>query len=416
MSGEKTGLQNQKHKNMLLNNQKIDPKVRLKLWEIDKIFRCPVVGMCISISEQKQLLKKTGFSTKKKSPYEIHETLVACAGTENILSRKVDNFLNRRFGWRVTPFLELGDEEFMSYFKSAFSSGEFLVALWAAAIRPEMPATFKRIIFGEIHMCMHQNGAYSMKLNQKLSEQEKKLNDLRQKSNVATRHNRSLRKENERLKENQVNLKLSLVTAKKEKKNLKEKMDRLNNFDRFSKFEQENRSLNEELKRVTGSLKKSQAQSDRLEEETRKLKSELAHLTELNLRFRKEIQEIIGEIFAANHCDKTCPSYDLCKKRILIVGGITRMESLYRQLVESSGGVFEYHDGYLKKGVRMLESRLRRADLVICPVSCNSHAACSTVKNLAKKHKKTVHMLQNSSLNAVSQAIRGNENALHTVK
>jgi hypothetical protein len=81
------------------------------------------------------------------------------------------------------------------------------------------------------------------------------------------------------------------------------------------------------------------------------------------------------------------------------------MESLYRELIESSGGVFEYHDGYMKKGVKGLECRLRRADVVVCPVSCNSHAACSIVKNLAKKHNKTVHMLANSSLSAVSQVI-----------
>jgi len=90
---------------------------------------------------------------------------------------------------------------------------------------------------------------------------------------------------------------------------------------------------------------------------------------------------------------------------VLIVGGITRMESLYRQFIEGSGGVFEYHDGYMKKGVKQLENRLRRADVVLCPVSCNSHAACSLVKNLGKKHNKPVHMLANSSLTTVSQAI-----------
>jgi phage terminase large subunit-like protein len=61
----------------------------------------------------------------------------------------------------------------------------------------------------------------------------------------------------------------------------------------------------------------------------------------------------------------------------------------------------------MKKGVKKLENRLKRADVVVCPVSCNSHAACSIVKNLAKKHNKTVHMLANSSLSAVSQALWG---------
>jgi hypothetical protein len=92
-----------------------------------------------------------------------------------------------------------------------------------------------------------------------------------------------------------------------------------------------------------------------------------------------------------------------------MVGGITKMESLYRELVESSGGIFDYHDGYMKNGIKNLESRLLRADMVVCPVSCNSHAACSIVKNLAKKHNKTVHMLASSSISAVSRVIQGEE-------
>ena len=94
-----------------------------------------------------------------------------------------------------------------------------------------------------------------------------------------------------------------------------------------------------------------------------------------------------------------------------MIGGFTRMKPFYRQLIEGSGGVFEYHDGYMKKGVRSLKSRFRRADIVLCAISCNSHAACSTVKKLGKKHKKSVHMLDRFSLSAVSHVIRteGNE-------
>jgi hypothetical protein len=82
------------------------------------------------------------------------------------------------------------------------------------------------------------------------------------------------------------------------------------------------------------------------------------------------------------------------------------MEALYRRLIENSGGVFEYHNGYLNGGARHLENRLKRSDIVICPVNCNSHAACALVKNLGKKHNKPVHMLSNFSLSAVTQVIR----------
>jgi hypothetical protein len=112
-----------------------------------------------------------------------------------------------------------------------------------------------------------------------------------------------------------------------------------------------------------------------------------------------------------NRCDAGCPSFNLCKKRILIVGGITRMESLYRELIEGHGGIFEYHNGYVKNGVKKLESSFKRADIVVCPVNCNSHAACIIVKNLGKKHRKTVCMLASFSLSSVARAILGADKA-----
>jgi len=82
------------------------------------------------------------------------------------------------------------------------------------------------------------------------------------------------------------------------------------------------------------------------------------------------------------------------------------MESLYRKIVESNGGIFEYHDGYAKGGLNSLEHSFKRADMVLCPVSCNSHAACILVKQLGKKHNKPVQMLSGAGLSAISQGIR----------
>lgn len=106
------------------------------------------------------------------------------------------------------------------------------------------------------------------------------------------------------------------------------------------------------------------------------------------------------------HCNKACPAFDLCRKRVLIVGGIERMESQYRKLVEEQGGgILEYHAGHMKGGKKQLEKSLQRADVVLCPVNCNSHGACLMVKNLAKKYCKPVHMMPNFSMSAIAGVI-----------
>ena len=88
------------------------------------------------------------------------------------------------------------------------------------------------------------------------------------------------------------------------------------------------------------------------------------------------------------------------------------MESLYRQLIEKNGGIFEYHDGHMKGGTKGLENRVRRADVVLCPVNINSHNACSVVKKMVKKHGKSVQMLAGSGLGVVSQALVEYQNGL----
>ncbi len=105
-------------------------------------------------------------------------------------------------------------------------------------------------------------------------------------------------------------------------------------------------------------------------------------------------------------CDEHCPSFELCSKRVLIVGGVERMEALYRGFIEERGGELDYHAGHTK-GLRELKQSLKRADIILCPVNCNSHGACIQVKNLAKKHNKPFYMLPNGSLHTISRLLGG---------
>lgn len=378
-----------------------------KFWEINHSFICPVIGMCLTFSEQKQILKKSGVSIKNKDPFEIHEILVSSSESDNRLSRKVDNLLNRKYGRETVHLLELSPEKFQAYFKTAFRLGDCLGVLWASAIHPQLPANIKKAIFGDIHMSMHWSGEESIKLKKMIDTQQKEIRVLQKRNGDLTDLRRSLQKEKKRNCMEKEELKISLAAARKEISRMETLLATLSINNTSSNVEQENRKLKDSLDSVMKDVEKKKFQITKLKKMTLRLSSELKLQRGEYKLFRQETQDVIGEFLELNRCDTTCPSYDLCQKRILIVGGMTRMESLYRELIEGSGGIFEYHDGYMKKGIKGLEGRLKRADVVVCPVNCNSHAACSIVKNLAKKHNKTVHMLASSSLNAVSQAIWG---------
>jgi uncharacterized protein DUF2325 len=111
-------------------------------------------------------------------------------------------------------------------------------------------------------------------------------------------------------------------------------------------------------------------------------------------------------IMAAGPLCKACSNFDFCGKKVLVVGGIDRMESSYRELVEAGGGSsFEHHTGVMKHGPQRLKNSLMRSDVVLCPVRCNSHTACRQVKKLGKKFNKPVFFLANFSLNAVERVM-----------
>jgi Uncharacterized protein conserved in bacteria (DUF2325) len=111
---------------------------------------------------------------------------------------------------------------------------------------------------------------------------------------------------------------------------------------------------------------------------------------------------------------KACSNFDFCGKKVLVVGGIDRMESSYRDLVKTCGGSFEHHTGVMKNGTQRLKNSLQRADVVLCPVRCNSHTACRQVKKLGKKFNKPIFFLANFSLNTVGRIMDpGNDGTKH---
>jgi hypothetical protein len=335
--------------------------------------------------------------------------LVASSENENPLSRRIDHLLYRNYGKKAAAMLTLPHEQFMDYFKAAFESGDYLDALWISAVHPLLPIELKRDIFGDIHMAMHWSSAQSIKLKQKAAAQKKELLDLRQSIKDTAQHRRTLQKRKEILERSQRDLRAALACAEKENIGLKAEIAKSHDPSGGAALERENRLLKDRLVILEDNLKKMQSKTAFLEEKNRRLSSRLSQQLDINEHFKMEIKAVIGQMAALNRCDTDCPSFDLCRKCVLIVGGITRMESLYRELIESSGGIFEYHDGYMKKGAKTLECRLKRADMVLCPISCISHAACLVVKNLGKKHNKPVYMLPNSSLSTVSKVIWGDD-------
>jgi hypothetical protein len=362
----------------------------------------------MSFVEQRQVLKRTKLPAKKMTRHKLHEILVTCANEESYLSTRVDTLLQRKFGRESDPLLRLDKDAFMTRYREAFKAGDYCAALWAAAVHPSLPDESRQEAFGEVHMAMHFSGDERMKMMRKISMLEKKNAAMDVRTREAVGRRRTLQKENEKLKRTVAGLEAKVAAADRDKASLASDLSKARQQD-IDPREPEDLTLKKQLDALRQELAETRRRETSLKDKNARLMTELEKQREAAHHFRQETRDVISRMTKLNTCSPDCPAFDLCKKRILIVGGISRMESLYRELIENSNGIFEYHDGYVKNGVKQLESRLKRADVVLCPVNCNSHGACSVVKNLAKKHQKTVHMLSNFSLSTVSGVLHGGD-------
>jgi hypothetical protein len=70
---------------------------------------------------------------------------------------------------------------------------------------------------------------------------------------------------------------------------------------------------------------------------------------------------------------------------LLYVGGRQARIGHLRELAERSGAEFLHHDGGIEEREGLLPGLVSRADAVVFPVDCISHAAMSLVKRLCQQ-------------------------------
>ncbi len=385
----------------------------LRFSEIASVLRCPVVGICLTPAEQRKLVKKSGMLSTDACAFDVHEILVSITDEDNSLSRRADALLRKKYDFQAAPLRELDLLEFIKCWDMAFASGSFAAVLWAAATRRDMPLALQRHIFGCVHMSMHDALEKNLLIQERLRTfREERLlasEKFREiKSRLASAH-----KEIRNLKVDYASLSRSQTLLNHENQRLKEQSPSGDNSPSNS-LKEENSQLHLELAERTKELHEAQSRTALSERQLADTLEEIWEQRQFIQQLQEELEQMAASMAGCKECAAECKECEgscaqcecsSCPRRILIVGGMQRMESLYRQLIESKGDVLEYHDGYFGSGGNKLENCLQRADLVLCPVNCNSHRACRTVKNLCKKHNKPVHMMENFSLSAVSRVI-----------
>ena len=379
---------------------------RKSLWEISVFYHCSIIGTCLTIPEQKKMLAKEKIPYKNYSLYDIHSTILLNAREENRISCRITKLLNRKYRSEILDTSDCDEGEFLSIWGEKLKVGEICGLYWAAMIRGGFTAGTRIRLFGDVHMLSHINGGEvrgSLKEAVGIKDENDTLNKIL-KQEKETR--KEMKKRLTVLEDNLTEMERNYNRVIIQNGRLIEKLTEIHSDNNLNKLEAENTALKNRLSQSEDKLKNYEQVVESLKNEKGKLISNLSSLKETNNYLKSELDSSIHQFFNIyQQCDESCPAFDLCAKRILLVGGITRLSFLYRELIEEKGGVFDYHDGYMRGGEDVLENQIKRSDFVLCPVDVNSHNACLSVKRICKKSRRSYQMLPSSSLTSISRAL-----------
>jgi hypothetical protein len=367
-------------------------KRRRPLWEIEWLM-CHALGICLTDEEAIKLARQTGFGKDgAATPFEVHSHLVEGCRADRQMTRKVQKFLNQKYGWIMRRVDRVGGEGVEEVWRELVQQGETKGAFWAIMTRGDVTPELLRKIFGEVHMTCFGNVTKQIARIRKIARQGGELENQKQRLTKTQDRLSRVRSGRNRLK-GEIREKEEVLQS------LKEKLDSLK-------------------KLPIGTIPVLTEAPPRWRQKRTKLLGKLQQERNLRLLLEKKVKGLEKELEGVRQekhsgQENTLPApasshpttFSLEGKKVLFVGGLDRMENHYRQLIESLGGSFGYHSGYYGKGGEAFENKVKWADIVLLPINCVSHFASAIAKRLYKKEDKPFIPLHSTGLTSVYRAL-----------
>lgn len=382
---------------------------RTKIWELDHIYHCAVIGTCLTMDEVMKLLRSFNINLKENSAYDIHTTIVTLLSYPDYRSKKVQSYLNKKFKIALHKTRKMNASELRTEWKRVIDSGELIATFWAVISHPSTNKQMKRDFYGDIHMQSHMSGAscrVDLRRLKQLERERKKYNTeilteqakyrKVQSDNVGIQSYTQQKDEIISDLNNQVaalsnaNVQLTILKGVEEIDQLRSQIERLNNKIKFQVDELAiSKNKNSQYQQLVADLNEKIEVNEQIIIE---YKSETDHL-----------QYVLSQ----NKLEEKClfKKQGLCGQCVLYVGGKANLIPYYRELVEAKSGVFLHHDGGIEKSTQDLSQSLNRADLVVFPSDCISHDAYWKIKKTCKKQQKPYEYLKSPGLHSLSNVL-----------
>jgi hypothetical protein len=350
-------------------------------------FICPIIGTCLTLKELKKIAMRFGYK-EEVTPYALHTSTIQACIEFRILAKYIQKYLNEKYQLIMKRIDRFEGEDLFHAWQEAVENGELAGAFWAIMTRADAPPSVTTQVFGDVHMMSHLQGAERRAEAKEMAGLRDESSRLKEEKDRLLSEINKVRGERDQAKKVVSEKEYEVTKLKGEIRFLKERLTHLKESQELQMLKEENSRLNEKLMNEEDLKKRLERRLDIIQE---KLRSPvpIENFPERLPQFTQEDRRI-----------------NLCKRRILYVGGMDRLEQHYRNLMEKEfNGIFEHHNGDYSNGNGPLEEMIRRAELVLCPVNCNSYNACLCVKKLCKELNKPFIMLRSAGLGSLKRAI-----------
>jgi hypothetical protein len=368
---------------------------RTKLWEFGANLHCSIVGTCLSTGELRQVLVKSGAGeASSASEHDVHAAGVRTAARQQGGARLLHKALDRRHRLAINRFARAAaEDEVRALWREAVQNGDIPGAYWAALTHPAASDALVREIFAEVHMLSHLVGAANRADIRRLRQLEAERAALEAK---VTRQQRQLRD--------------AVVTRDATIRSLNRALEARLTGDRDGAAGARSEPAPEAWEALAGDLQHRLAASEERRERAERLLGEARLALDGERRAREAAEQreqalqreaaaietaLAGDDEIAGEAPSSLPRLD---RTLLYVGGRPAGIGRLRRTAERRGAVFLHHDGGLEEREGLLPGLVSRADAVLFPTDCVSHAAMSLVKRLCRQAGKPLLPLRSAGL------------------
>ncbi len=361
-------------------------RIRRSLSSLEQ-FLCPIIGTCLTLKELKKIAIRFGYK-EELTPYVLHTSMIQACINLPFVSKYVQKYLSEKY-WPIMRRIDRVEGEDLSHaWQEALNDGEIAGAFWAIMTRADAPSSVTTQVFGDVHMMSHLQGAERRVEAKEMAGLRDDVSRLKEEKDRLFMEINKVRAERDQAKKDKSQMEYEVTKLKGEVRLMKEHLTYLEEDQELQRLKEENSQLRARLIN---------------EEDIRKRLERRLDIIQKKLRSPVPVEDFPERLPQFTQEER---KIDFCKRRILYVGGMDRLEHHYRDLVEKEfNGIFEHHNGDWSNGNSRLEEMIGRAELVLCPVNCNSHNACLCVKKLCKELNKPFIMLRSSGIGSLKRAI-----------